>query len=146
MQADTETAWRINGDDHVARRIDEEPDVDFNASLAPNEKREYRPATAQRHRGAEAARPGGDRSGGRRANRQHQVWAHRSPLVVSANYRGEFIGQGQNGFAAIDSGGARHDLSTATDLKVEIVKRGPLVAVLQFTGKLSIENAAPPSH
>jgi len=145
MQADAEAsaqyAVMTTWPDGSAKTID----VDFNASLAPNEKRDYRleyganVTAAQKPRGlavtetADAVQIGNIKFG-----------RSGSPLVVSANYRGEFIGQGQNGFAAIDNAGARHDLSTATDLKVDIVKRGPLVAELQYGGKLPFDGTALP--
>jgi len=145
MQADAEVPAQYtvmaSWPDGSARSVD----VDFNASLAPNEKREYRleyganVTAAQKPRGltvtetADAVQIGNIKFG-----------RNASPLIQSANYRGEFIGQGQNGFAALDAADGRHDLSTAIDLKVEIVKRGPLVALLQYTGKLTIDGAAVP--
>ena len=68
-----------------------------------------------------------------------------SPLIVSATYRSEFIApietaslSGANGLGVI-ADTTRRDLSAARDLKVELLKRGPLVAVVQYTGRLPID-------
>jgi hypothetical protein len=62
-----------------------------------------------------------------------------SPLILSASYRGELIGQGQNGLAITDSSGARHDLSSAQSLKVDLVKGGPLNVVVRYSGRMPID-------
>jgi len=145
MQAETEVAAQYTvistWPDGSAKNLD----VDFNASLAPNEKRDYRleygatVTRAQSPRGLSVTEtPDAIQAGNVKFGRNG------SPLVLSANYRGEFIGQGVNGVAVIDANGGRHDLSTATDLKVETLKRGPLVVVLQYAGKLPIDGTAVP--
>jgi hypothetical protein len=115
-------------------------EVDFNASFNPSETREYRveygPAitsTAPAGRGLSAVE----------ADDTIQVGSLRfgkrgAPLLLSANYRNEFIGKGSNGIAVVDANGARHDLSTSTDLKVDIRKRGPLMVAIQYSGTLPI--------
>ena len=62
-----------------------------------------------------------------------------SPLILSASYRGELIGQGSNGLAITDGSGARHDLSTAQSLKVDLVKGGPLKFVVRYSGRAQRE-------
>jgi hypothetical protein len=68
-----------------------------------------------------------------------------SPLIVSATYRSEFIApietpslSDANGLGVI-ADTTRRDLSAARDLKVELLKRGPLVAVVQYTGRLPVD-------
>ena len=61
-----------------------------------------------------------------------------TPLVRSVKYRREDIGAGTNGFAMIDTAGTRHDATTAQQIKVEIVKGGPFLAVVRYTGQLPL--------
>jgi hypothetical protein len=116
-------------------------DVDFNLSIGPGEARalqlEYGPGitrppsvprglTVVEH--ADSIQVGNvrfSRSG--------------SPLMLSANYRSEFIGRGSNGLALVDVSGARHDLSTARSLTLDVIKRGPLLVVLRYAGTLPID-------
>jgi hypothetical protein len=115
-------------------------DVDFNVSLGPSESRTYQleygpdvsPAPAPRGLtvtdNTDSIQVGNvkfSKSG--------------SPLILSASYRGELIGQGQNGLAITDSSGARHDLSTAQSLKVDLVKGGPLSVVVRYSGRMPID-------
>jgi hypothetical protein len=69
-----------------------------------------------------------------------------SPLIASASYvRSEFIGQftgARNGLTVVDKTGARHDLAQAQNLKTELVERGPLLAILRYTGTLPLDGAA----
>jgi hypothetical protein len=63
-----------------------------------------------------------------------------SPLVLSATYaKSEFIGKGQNGLALFDAAGARHDLTTAQGLTVELQKRGPLNVTLRYSGRMALD-------
>jgi hypothetical protein len=64
-----------------------------------------------------------------------------SPLILSSSYRGEFMGPGPNGAAITDAAGTRHDLKTAQALNVALIKRGPLVATVQYSGRLPIDSA-----
>jgi hypothetical protein len=64
-----------------------------------------------------------------------------APLIVSANYRSEFIGNGSNGVAVTAATGARHDLASAQNLTFDIVKRGPLLVIVRYTGKLPIDGS-----
>jgi hypothetical protein len=64
-----------------------------------------------------------------------------SPLVASVKYREEAIAAGSNGLSVTDAAGA-HDLSTAENVKVEVVKRGPLVAALKYSGSIRLEKDA----
>lgn len=61
------------------------------------------------------------------------------PLIPSVKFRVEDIGQGLNTVAIADASGATHDLSEATDLKFEVLKRGPLVVTVRYTGKLPLD-------
>jgi hypothetical protein len=115
-------------------------DVDFNVSLGPSESRTFQleygpdvsPAAAPRGltvtENADSIQVGNVKFG-----------RSGSPLILSASYRGELIGQGQNGLAITDSSGARHDLSTAQSLKVDVVKGGPLAVVVRYSGILPVD-------
>jgi hypothetical protein len=63
-----------------------------------------------------------------------------SPLILSVKYRAEDIGQGVNGLVVTDKTGATHDLSSADPLETEIVKHGPLLVVIRYSGKLTIDS------
>jgi hypothetical protein len=119
-------------------------DVDFNASLAPAEVRAY-----QLDFGPEVtagAPPRGlavteEADAVQIGNVKFSKSA--APLMASAAYvRSEFIGQfpgARNGFAIVDKAGARHELSIAPSLKAELLKRGPLSVVLQYSGSVPID-------
>ena len=65
-----------------------------------------------------------------------------APLLLSANYRAEFIDRGvdaQNGIAVTDHSGTRLDISRAQSRTVEILERGPLAVVLRFAGRFALE-------
>jgi hypothetical protein len=64
-----------------------------------------------------------------------------SPLVMSANYRGELIGEGRNGIAIVDGSGTRGDLSSVQSLKVELLKRGPLNVIIRYSGRMFLDAA-----
>ena len=130
-QISSQAQW----DDGSVRALD----VDFNVSIGPSESRSYQleygveigPSAAPRglavSETAEAIQVGNVKFG-----------RSGSPLLLSANYRGELIGAGANGLSITDASGGRHDLSSAESLKVELVKRGPLFVVLQYSGRLPL--------
>jgi hypothetical protein len=60
------------------------------------------------------------------------------PLIQSVKYRREDIGPGANGFAITDSAGKIYDAKSAQQVKVQVVKRGPIAVVVQYTGRLSL--------
>ncbi len=60
------------------------------------------------------------------------------PLIASVKYREEAIGAGMNGLAVADQSGS-HDLATAENVKVEIVKGGPLLVALRYSGTLHLD-------
>lgn len=62
------------------------------------------------------------------------------PLIASVKYRDEAIAPGINGLVVTDSNGVPHNLSSGDDVKVEIVKRGPLVAALRYTGSIKLDS------
>lgn len=64
-----------------------------------------------------------------------------APLVTSVRYRQEDIGAGPNGFSITDVAGSSHDLSTATELKAEVVKPGPLYVVVRYTGRMVVDSS-----
>ena len=119
-------------------------DVDFNVSLAPGETRNYQvsfgtePAAGQPARGLAVTEAADSIQIG-----NVKFSPSGSPLLGSAAYvRSEFIGQfpqARNGFAIVDRNGARHDFAAALSLKTEVIKRGPLLAALQYTGTVPID-------
>ena len=131
-----ETAW----DDGSVRALS----VDFNVSLGPAERRlytlEFGPdvkSTAPAGRGLSVTEEAdGIQVGSIRFGRSG------SPLVLGANYvKMNFIGTGRNGISVTDAAGTQHDLSSAQDVKLDIVKRGPLKVVLRYTGRLPLDQA-----
>jgi hypothetical protein len=65
-----------------------------------------------------------------------------APLLASVKYRDEAIGPGSNGVVVTDAAGTAHDLTAVDGLKVEIVKRGPLVALLKYSGSIRLDAGA----
>src|SRR4051812_2583026 len=61
------------------------------------------------------------------------------PLIASATFRGEGIGQGGNGLVLTDSKGQRHDLSTAQNPRLEIVRPGPVTVGLRYSAAVPID-------
>lgn len=115
--------------------------VDFNVSIGPTEARTY-----QVEYGPEVNRPASVPRGLSVVESPDAVQVGNvkfgrsgSPLIVSANYRGELIGQGQNGIVVTDLSGARHDLASAQQVSMEIVKRGPLSVAVQYRGRMPID-------
>jgi hypothetical protein len=117
--------------------------VDFNVSIGPSESRtyqlEYGPdvAVAAPARGlavseeADTIQVGNVRFGKSGA-----------PPILSANYvKSDFIGKGPNGLAIVDAAAGRHDLSTARDLHVELIKRGPLNVVVKYSGHVPVDTS-----
>jgi hypothetical protein len=62
-----------------------------------------------------------------------------SPLIASVKYRDEAIGSGANGLTVKDAAGTIHDLTTAENVKAVIVKRGPLVVSLNYSGSIRLD-------
>jgi hypothetical protein len=118
-------------------------DVDFNASLEPEEERRYQleygagiapvPSTARALSVVEQA--DAIQVGNLRFSRSG------TPLLSSAAYRVEAIGKGRNGVAVIDDRGRRHDLTTARNPAMDVLKRGPLMVALRYSAALPIDEA-----
>ena len=114
--------------------------VDFNATIGPLEQQTYRleygneVKTAAAGRGlnvmetAESVQVGNVRFNKKGA-----------PLVLSVHYRQEDIGSGENGFAVTDMSGTAHDLLAAEASKVEVVKAGPFLVAVRYSGKATID-------
>ncbi len=105
--------------------------VDFNPSLAPEETASYRVQYGPGVRAAPVARG----LAVTETEAAVQVGTMRfstsaSPLVASVNYRREDIGQGPNGLT-VDGTAALEDV------KLDVVARGPLVAVLRYSGRIA---------
>jgi hypothetical protein len=118
-------------------------DVDFNSTLDPEEERRYVlqygagvTAAAKPARGLTAEdQPDAVQVGSVRFSKSG------SPLIASATYGGERIAQGGNGLAVTDSKGQRHDLSSAQNPRLEIVRPGPVTVGLRYTAAVPIEPA-----
>jgi hypothetical protein len=116
-------------------------DIDFNATVAPLEEQVYRVEYGDEIKPAAAPRGGlmitdnadSVQVGNVRFNK------NKAPLVLSIHYRQEDIGSGANGFFVTDNGGGSHDLVGSDGVKVEVVKPGPLYAVVRYTGRAAID-------
>lgn len=132
-QFTTGSAW----DDGSVQALD----VDFNASLDPEEERRYVlqygagvAATAKPARGLMVEDlPDAVQVGTVRFSKSG------SPLIASAMYGGERIAQGGNGLTLTDSKGQRHDLSSAQNPRLEVVRPGPVTVGLRYTAALPVE-------
>jgi hypothetical protein len=116
-------------------------DVDFNASIGPLESQTYGLEFGPNVKAAELPRglsviedADAIQVGNLRFSKSG------TPLILSVKYRAEDIGQGVNGLLVTDDTGQAHDLSSANSLKAEIVKRGPLLVVIRYSGKLVIDS------
>jgi hypothetical protein len=136
-QFTAETSW----DDGSVRALN----VDFNVSLGPGERRRYvlefgpdvKPAPGSGRGLSVTEAADGIQVGSIRFGRSG------APLVLAANYvKMNFIGSGRNGISVTDTAGAQHDLSSAQDVKLDIVKRGPVKAVLRYAGRLPVDRAS----
>lgn len=116
--------------------------VDFNATIAPLESQTYRVEYGPEVKASTTARglmvtetADAIQAGNVRFAKTG------SPLVTSVKYRQEDIATGPNGFSLTDVAGVAHDLSTATDVKAEVVKPGPLYVVVRYTGRIVIDSS-----
>ena len=114
--------------------------VDFNASIGPIEAQTYR---LQYGDGVKAPAAGRGVAVDQKANtiQMGRIRLNKSdgPLLGSLNYRKEILAQGTNGFAVTDSAGTMLDLSKAESITTEIVKPGPLYAVVRYSGRLVVD-------
>lgn len=116
-------------------------DVDFNASLDPEEDKRFElqlgadiTAAAKVERGLAVHEQGDTLVVG-------NVTFSKSgaPFIRSVSYRGEGIGTGSNGLTVTDQMGRRLDLSKAQNGNLEVVKPGPLLVVLKYTGSIPLD-------
>jgi hypothetical protein len=133
-QIAAETKWRDGSIHWLA--------VDFNASIGPMESQTYRleyggeVKAAVGARGLTVAENADSIDVGRvRFNKSG------APLLASVRYRGEDIGRGANGLKITDGAGKEHDLTNAEELKVEVVKRGPLYVVIRYSGAIVVNGS-----
>ena len=145
FRADTPSRLRLDGrdvpsqatvmdrwSDGSARIVD----VDFNASPGPDETLDF---VFEYGDGVTAAAPPRGLTFTERGD-GFQIGAVRvsndaDPLLASVAYRDEAIGAGANGFS-VTVGDAEIPLTSAAGT-VAVLKRGPLVAVLAFTGMVT---------
>src|SRR5438552_2564149 len=118
-------------------------DVDFNASLEPEEERRYQVQLGQPATTPPAAARGLTVDEQTEIVQVGPMKFSRSgvPLVASVAYRGEGIGHGRNGVTVTDAAGKRHDLGAARAPKLEVQKHGPLLAVVKYSAALLIDES-----
>jgi hypothetical protein len=119
-------------------------DVDFNSSIGAGETRKFRLEYGPDVKSGVAARGGltvTDQDAGIKIG---SVTLGRSgwPLWSSIAYRGEMIRSGANGVTIVDAAGGRHEFSAARDVTADIVKRGPLLVVVRYTGRVGLDGGA----
>ena len=120
--------------------------VDFNASIGPRETAQYELQYGEGVTpGVSLNGPGGN--GLAVSETAETITVGRvqfnksgAPLLASVKYRSELIGKGVNGLVVTDAAGHEHDLSSATDLKTEVVKSGPLYVGIRYTGRLPVDS------
>lgn len=116
-------------------------DVDLNATLDPEEDRRYElqfgpaiSAAAPPARGLTVEdRPDAIQVGSLTFSKSG------APQLMSASYRGEGIGTGNNGLTITDSNGTRITLAKAQNAALEVVKPGPLLVLLRYTAAIPVE-------
>ena len=117
--------------------------LDFNVTIGPNESQTY---SLQYGEGvkSEAAPRGLTVAEEADAIQVGNIRFNKSgsPLIASVKYRDEAIGTGANGLSVKEASGAVHDLSTAENVKAEIVKRGPLAVALRYSGAIRLDKEA----
>lgn len=116
-------------------------DVDFNASLDPEEDKRFElqlgadvTAAAKVERGLSVREQGDTLVVG-------NVTFSKSgaPFIRSVSYRGEGIATGSNGLTVTDQMGRRLDLSKAQNATLDVVKPGPLLVVLKYTASIPLD-------
>ena len=117
--------------------------VDLNVTIGPNESQTYSLQYGEGVKSEAAARglmvsedADAIQVGNIRFNKSG------SPLIASVKYREEAIGPGVNGITVKEASGTAHDLTMAESVKAEIVKRGPLVVAVKYSGALRLDKDA----
>jgi YetA-like protein len=110
-------------------------EVDFNASLGPLEKAEYRLEYGEGVVQGEAPK-GLAVEGGAETIAAGALQFNRSaaPLIASVKYRGEDIGKGANGLFLLDDQGNRLDVTNAEAVESTVTKPGPLMGTIEYSG------------
>ncbi len=116
-------------------------DVDLNATLDPEEDRRYElqfgPEISQAAPPARGLtvedRPDAVQVGSLTFSKSG------APQLMSAAYRGEGIGPGNNGVTITDSNGTRIGLAKAQNATLDVVKPGPLLVLLRYTASIPVE-------
>ena len=117
--------------------------LDFNISIGPNESQTYSLQYGNGVKSEAAARgltlaedADAIQIGNMRFSRSG------SPLVASVKYREEVIAAGPNGVSVADASGTARDIAAAENVRVEILKRGPLLAMLKYSGAWRLGGSA----
>lgn len=131
-QASAETRWPDGSVQWLS--------LDLNATIGPNESQTYSLQYGDGVKSESAVRglsvvedADGIQVGNIRFNKSG------SPLIASVKYREEAIAAGVNGLSVKEASGAAHDLTTAEGVKAEILKRGPLVVAVRYSGTLRLD-------
>lgn len=116
-------------------------DIDFNASMDPEEDRRYELQFGPSVTAAAAPSRGLTLEEQPTAIKVGAITFSKngSPMLASVAYRGEGMGTGANGVTLTDTNGRRHDLSRAQNGSLEVVKGGPLLVVLKYIGAIPLD-------
>ena len=129
-------------DDGSIRQVE----VDFNASIGASERRSLSVEVAGAGAPAGPAPPRSALSVAEDADHVtvgsvrlgRRAW----PLLASVAYRGEIVGGGPNGISLTDDSGAAQAFGASGDVVAEVVKRGPLLAVVRYSGRVVLGGGA----
>lgn len=116
-------------------------DVDLNATLEPEEERRYELQFGPEISTAVPPARGLTVDDRPEAIQVGSLTFSKSgaPQLMSASYRGEGIGTGNNGLTITDSDGTRHTLAKAQNAAMDVVKPGPLLVLLRYTAAIPVE-------
>lgn len=120
--------------------------VDFNTSIGAGETRsltvgvasETAPVAPAPPRNALVVTEETDRVAVGNVRFGRQPW----PLLASVAYRGEIIGSGANGITLTDDSGAAQAFGSTNEVRAEVIKPGPLLAVIRYAGRVALAGGA----
>ncbi len=115
-------------------------EVDFNATVGAGESQEIRLEYGASVSSETKLRNGLNVTDSPDAIQISNIRLGRSgwPLLASVSYRGEIIGPGPNGLVLVDASGNRYEFGAATAAGVQVVKRGPLLVSVRYTGHVAM--------
>lgn len=134
------TAWSTWPDGSIR-----DLEVDFNLSIGPLEER-----TLQLFYGPDVSATAAVTRGllprdGEEGIEIGRVRLHRvgSPLLASVAYREEAIGRGRNGISIVERSGIRRDAREIMWEPFEILKGGPITALVRYRGRVTLSGGNP---